>query len=90
MWNQVFSLHFGLVMDGSGIGSVADPGCLSKGHRIRFRNTGYMYYKSVQSTVPDPVAYPGGMHRMHVNPPSPPPPVHPPPAMCIPPPSLKG
>ncbi len=34
-------------------------------------------------------AYPGGMHRMHVHPPSPP--VHPPPAMCIPPfPSLKG
>ncbi len=31
-------------------------------------------------------AYPGGMHRMHVHPPSPPP-VHPPPAMCIPPPA---
>ncbi len=34
-------------------------------------------------------AYPGGMHRMHVHPPSPP--VHPPPRPCAsPPPHLKG
>jgi len=45
-----------------------------------------------QRRVMEPVAYPGGMNRMHAIPPTPPPPVHSPPGNVHPPPlsSLKG
>jgi hypothetical protein len=62
--------------------------------RVRIPDPQHYFQTATMATIVlttqlSSVAYPGGMHRMHVHPPSPP--VHPPPAMCIPPlPSLKG
>ncbi len=50
---------------------------------LRYQVTDLFYNKQISLYVPLPVAYPGGMHRMHVHPPC----ASPPPWPCASPPS---